>query len=229
MCAIQHSNVHVDSVCVDTGDLAEIPIRIDNLEKYYDWGEGSDTYSVTAEGIPDNFYLSLNAMQSLQKVLQRTVLSENYETVVRKFASEHGSWQLYFHRLAKVLSQAIQHPSNPSATVLRGETVDLKEFMSSTKIEYFLRVRWFWFLVPLILLLSSILFLALTMFQSHRKEYLFKNSILAVLLHGLEGWDYDSYQGVKQKENHRDMVEVTRGMRAVFKRNEVGRLKLKRE
>jgi len=67
------------------------------------------------------------------------------------------------------------------------------EQISGTILEHksFVNARWVWLSLPLMSHLSSLLFLVQTILQSRNTGRVWKNSALAVMLHGLErkGWD----------------------------------------
>jgi len=75
----------------------------------------------------------------------------------------------------------------------------------------------------------SALFLSLTALGSRRRSYLFKNSTLAVLVHGLEGWDAADCPELLTvaKERNSDLKRALGQAKASFAKNDDGLLKLK--
>jgi hypothetical protein len=79
----------------------------------------------------------------------------------------------------------------------------------------FFEVQWGWLVVPLRLVLMSFGFLIGTAVYSSRKPYLFKSSILAALLYGLEGWQLtEIYTVAGGRETEADLVKIANGVKA---------------
>jgi hypothetical protein len=77
----------------------------------------------------------------------------------------------------------------------------------------------------------SALFLLLTALSSRNRGYLFKNSILAVLFHGMDGWDVADYlqlMTMTQETDH-ELKAAVEPLKASLRRNDEGLLKLKRD
>jgi hypothetical protein len=85
------------------------------------------------------------------------------------------------------------------------------------------------------LVLSSILFLVLTALQSSRKPYLFKSSVLATTLYGLEGGKTDGLQtdglqtATADRETASGLAKLATGVQAVLVSNEDGALRFVRQ
>jgi hypothetical protein len=96
-------------------------------------------------------------------------------------------------------------------------------------------VRWIWLSGPLFFVFLSVVILILTIISSSssssRKQYLFKTSILAVLFHGLEGWNVSDLQTEPdgQKKTDYELLQLANGMRVSSRKNDEGSLKLKKE
>jgi hypothetical protein len=87
--------------------------------------------------------------------------------------------------------------------------------------------------MPLSLVVASNVLLYVTIYRSRGKPYLYKNSILATLFHGLDGWETHELVATRtrgsRRETHRDMTRTSRGMVALLREDENGYLRLKRE
>lgn len=79
--------------------------------------------------------------------------------------------------------------------------------------------------MPFSIVLLSSGFLVL---QSTTKPYLFKSPILAVLLHGLEGWDLSEMQLDGSRVTYHELQEQSKSMVAKLRRDESGSWKLKK-
>jgi len=133
-----------------------------------------------------------------------------------------GDWTNRFNRLAAALSTVIQGPSNP----------DAKNFTIEAYGDViYVGVRWRLMILPLATIVLTVIFVALTIMRSIRKPYLFKSSILALLFHGLEGWDRESggERGDAARVTEGKMILRAEAMTATFQRNEGGIWKLKTE
>ena len=112
-----------------------------------------------------------------------------------------------------------------------GNSAAINNTSSAFGPDIFVAVRWAWLAYPLALLVYSTLFLTLTVFGSRRRSYLFKNSILAVLVHGLEGWNATDYPGLLMvaKETNKELKQALGPTKASLEENDDGLLKLKRD
>jgi hypothetical protein len=85
--------------------------------------------------------------------------------------------------------------------------------------------------MPLSLVVSSNIILFLIIHRSRKKSFLYKNSILATLFHGLEGWEIHELVSATAsgRETFEDMLDTSKSMMASLKKDENEYLKLKRE
>ncbi|KAF3039846.1 hypothetical protein E8E11_002822 [Didymella keratinophila] len=82
------------------------------------------------------------------------------------------------------MSVLLQSPSNPQIQNITGVAYGA---------EIHVQVRWIWLILPLATFLASVVLLVLSMLDSSRREYLFRNKILAAIAIELHGWDRDEY------------------------------------
>ena len=124
--------------------------------------------------------------------------------------------------MSDVMTQVLQSPSNPSATRLYGPAYGS---------EVFIGVRWTWFIMPLLLVMASSIFLAMTIYRSRKSPYLFKNSVMAVLFHGLHDPDKQDVllRSVSKKQTYEGLTIEAGTMRVSFGKDEEGYLRLKKE
>ncbi|KAF2820581.1 hypothetical protein CC86DRAFT_428306 [Ophiobolus disseminans] len=156
-------------------------------------------------------------------LLYDTAETRNFQYLLNKNnPSSSADWMHFFQLVADVFTQTILSPYNPDAKHMIAEAYGPVIFV---------RVRWVWSIFPLALVLAASVLLCLTMYRSRSKAYLYKNSILATLFHGLGGWD--TYELLPDKtsgrETYADMMDIAKGMMASLKKDGEGYLKLKRE
>ncbi|KAH6629124.1 hypothetical protein C7974DRAFT_181757 [Boeremia exigua] len=89
-----------------------------------------------------------------------------------------------YERIAEQLSTLIKSPSNNQIQTLEGTAYGS---------EIYIQVRWPWFFFPLFLTAASTLILALSIWDSSNRVYLFKNKILAAIAFELHGWKREEY------------------------------------
>lgn len=103
---------------------------------------------------------------------------------------------------------------NANATISDGET-----YWNET----YVKVRWPWLIIPLVetVLVSALLIVTIWISWG---EVLFKSSVAALLVHGLEGWTADELI-VGTHETAEKLEKVFQGMEAKFEKDETGVLK----
>lgn len=156
----------------------------------------------------------------------------NYELEANKFSSSTAfdNFTALFDRIASAMTDVIQSSTNPNIS-----SVPLDVYGQ----EIYVDVRWRWMLMPLSVVFISLVFMLLTIFESSKKEYLFKTSILAIMFHGLDTLERDEGTEVGHEEGFghgngrksadEDLWHRTKSIKAVLKKDENERLKLKKE
>jgi hypothetical protein len=170
-------------------------------------------------GVPREFDTLLGG--PFTSFLYNTIRTEHFQYLLSSsLPSSQTDWIDFFERISDVFTQTLQSPFNPNATRIYGDAYGP---------EIFVRVRWPWFIMPLSLVLASNILLCLTIYHSRKSRYLYKNSIMAILFHGLEGWEAHELLPVQQgRETHRDIMDTSERMVASLRRGKDGILKLKR-
>jgi hypothetical protein len=81
------------------------------------------------------------------------------------------------------------------------------------------------------LVLASNVFWYLTIYCNRKSPYLYKNSVMAIMFHGLEGWEaYELVPAKKaRRETYHDIMDTSTRMRASLRRNRDGVLELKKD
>jgi len=122
--------------------------------------------------------------------------------------------------LADTLTHQIQSKDpgdNSNATVFYGDV-----FITET---YF-NVRWPWLIMPLAEALLAAILLIISILLT-RGEPLLKSSVLALLVHGLDGWTDDELE-VEQPETGEKLEHLGKGMTARLGPDVNGRVKFVR-
>ncbi|KAF2010546.1 hypothetical protein BU24DRAFT_467165 [Aaosphaeria arxii CBS 175.79] len=134
---------------------------------------------------------------------------------------QQQKWSKFFERVAGAMTNMLQSTASPNHVNVTGWAM-----RNETRYQ----VRWEWFIMPLLLVLLSAVFLVLTAWKSTKKPYLFKNSNIALLADGLDGWNADEWRkiqgeiGLRQKETDGDLLKLAVTYRATFGRNTEGDL-----
>ncbi|KAI4674050.1 uncharacterized protein J4E88_008517 [Alternaria novae-zelandiae] len=218
-CAKRYHNITVRNTVVNYDSVEEWPLI----------PTGDDPYMVTsgydqafrAEGLNETFYLGNSSRLWLAASTSRILKSTTLSTYLLEYFLDH-TWSYFFRGFAEVGSKVIQGPGNSAAINNTSEAYGP---------DIFVDVRWAWLAYPLALLVYSALFLSLTALGSRRRSYLFKNSILAVLVHGLEGWDAADCPELLTvaKERISDLKRALGPAKVSLAENDDGLLKLKRD
>jgi hypothetical protein len=130
-----------------------------------------------------------------------------------------GNWTQRFYHLADILSVIIQATTNPNATNVTGQAYED---------EIYVHIHWGWIIMPISIVVISGLFLTLTIVESGKKSYLFKTSIIAVLFHGLDGWNVSNLPTPTKmnKETSEGLAKESEGIVVMLKENNENNLKL---
>ncbi|KAI4706553.1 hypothetical protein J4E89_008620 [Alternaria sp. Ai002NY15] len=217
-CAKRYYGMTVRNTIVSYDSVEEWPLH--PTGDPYKAGPGYDQ-AFRAEGLNETFYIGNHSTIWLGSAAARILKSTTLSTYFMTYHKRH-TWAEFFRGFAEVGSKVIQGPGNSAAINNTSEAYGP---------EIFVDVRWAWLAYPLALLVYSTLFLLLTALGSRRRSYLFKNSILAVLVHGLEGWDAADCPELLTvaKERNSDLKRALESAKASFAENDDGLLKLKRD
>ena len=225
-CARRHTDFETENGDSRIGSVKEAPLMLREVRRL----ANDETDAVfTAEGFPTkNFTISFR-QNNLNHTLTPTSLGSFFRMAmfVNKWNQlsfmESPTWETLFERLASVFSDLIQGPLNPATS-----NVTLDAYGPVT----FVEVRWFWMVLPFSLVLLSIVFLCLTIFESRAEAYLFKTSILAVLSSGGDVWHDTFAENVEKrsgKATYWQLEDVAKESRATYDRDDEGQLRLMKE
>lgn len=220
-CAQRYSDFEVIFGKAHSGSSTPAPLLLNDIRQI-----SSDVYDYlfTAENIPNqNFTITINeTMVTSLGLLFRSVLDES-NVGIYHFSSAKTDFRGLFDRFSDVLTKIVQSPLNSATRNLTLNTYSPVTYVS---------VRWPWMIMPLSLVVVSVTFLCLTMFESLKRPYLFKTSILAVLSTGGDVW-YDTFATATGRANgkvtYRHLEKVAKNKEALLAKDEYGLLKLKRE
>jgi hypothetical protein len=114
---------------------------------------------------------------------------------------------------------------NHNSTAIRG---------SAFGPETYIHVRWQWAVFPFSIVIASAVFLALTIFESRRKEQRYKSSVLAGYFHKLVGFDDDGMKEIERralgqkskKETFHNLERMAREVPVKLRRNSEGEMEL---
>lgn len=120
--------------------------------------------------------------------------------------------------IADTITNQLRGPDN-----LNGSSISGQGFRSET----YVHVRWPWLILPVALTLLATILLITSIVLSARRDELFKSSSLALLYHGLDGWERDGAVLPKYEEPG-GLEDVAKRMNAVLSRDQLGVLKFKK-
>lgn len=154
-----------------------------------------------------------------------TIDTDNYYRLsMAQKDSPGNNHALLYESIAAQLSALLQSQANPSIANFTGTAYGT---------EIYVQVNWLWFILPLVLLTSCLIILVLSIWDSSRKDYLFKNNILAAIAFDLHGWEPHEY-GVDETWTRHSMRNVEKKAERMVARMQLphegdGGLRLKRE
>lgn len=228
-CAKRYQSAIIQNGALTFGNIIDIPLKRENESHAYNpetFGDPFDEVLIATDpAISTRYTIGQHTRLSLKARIATFTNTTDFQYNLYFYQNRDavpGNWTNRFHKIADSMSLIIQNSRNPNTTKIAAEVFSEQVFV---------RVRWAWFVLPLSVVLTSILFLFVTIFQSRTKPYLFKTSIIAVLFHGLEGWDISAVQveSNKRRVTYDELMEKSGTMTVRFRENEEGSWKLKKE
>lgn len=165
------------------------------------------------------------SLSSVGQWINMTIDTEQFfSTYLTQTNSQGHNFTLLFQKVAEQVSAVLRTQSNPDITNFTGTVYGT---------EIYVQVNWLWFVLPLVLLASCLIILVLSIWDSSRKDYLFKNNILAAIAFELHGWEPHEY-GVDETWTRHSMRNVEKRAERMVARMQLphegdGGLRLKRE
>jgi hypothetical protein len=215
LCARQYHNVTINATGIRAENTTDFP--------FISMSRSKGARPVTAYDKLNNEFVFEDSAYFLPDIFRRITSSDSFSYLLRSYLPKTGNdWERLFERMSDVMTQEIQGPLNPNATRLYGPAYGP---------ESFIHVRWPWLIMPLLLVAASNIFIAMTIYRSRQSPYLFKNSIMAVLFHGLQDSEKQEIllASVSKKQTYEGLTTEAGTVKVSFGKDEDGVLRLKKE
>ncbi|KAF2143123.1 uncharacterized protein K452DRAFT_166926 [Aplosporella prunicola CBS 121167] len=163
----------------------------------------------------------------LEKLLDTSATHDDFTF----FDSGKLAYQYISYRDLRTVSTNIAHALSSMLRSERNLNITFVEGDAYTQ-ETYIHVRWAWLSFPICIVLLTTMLLITTIIQSIQNgNALFKSSLIALLFHGLEGWnkeELDATKDTEHQETPQSLIKRAKSMRARFERAEDGELKFLR-
>lgn len=217
LCAQEYQNVTIFNNTLRTAPITSAPLQ--------PGGQGRISTDVeataTINGVKSVFEIGSKRMgwmaEMLETVMYSTDFREFMNQVTTNDSDPNSGWEDVFTRIAPVASGYMGSFGWSTSTVIG------RVYASQT----FFRVTWGWLVMPFLMVFGSTAFLIATAVYSSRKTYLFKNSVLAAMRYGVDGWEPDDKS--VGRETDVILARTAEGVRARFVRSGDGELRFVKE
>lgn len=227
-CEQSYLNVTADSGRISDADFtSEMLSDTDNLSTERG-ADGTDHLKIIANSTGHAFSISATTNYALFPYLSRLLtrdIVDSYPHAGSYFDNDSLDLSTFLYttdiknltdNLARTLTnqvRSIAPGDNNNATTLAGDA-----FVK----EVYIRVTWPWLIIPLVeTLATAVLLVYCIVLSKHRR--LLKTSLIALLVHGLDGWSADDIK-LPASEDAEKLETMAEGMRARFLENGDGRL-----
>ncbi|KAN0075681.1 Protein of unknown function (DUF3176) domain containing protein [Elaphomyces granulatus] len=170
---------------------------------------GENTAAGVAEWLSGMFTLSLSTVDlgnSNWEVLNNVVAKMLYQVNAGDNVTPR------FNKIATALTNVVRQGPNTTSITGQAQALDV-----------YIRVRWAWLSLPLMLVVFGVSFLAISiMFSSRPGRHVWKSSILATIFHRLDGWAPDELD----QRTERNMKTAARKMQVVIDTDANGHISL---
>lgn len=173
-----------------------------------------------SDGLNKTFAIRPYPMIYLAGMIDSTLYSDNAQDFLLQHRNITGNWSAVIEDIAKVAGEYIRSSDNPDARNVTG--------MAWTPQPY-IQVRWEWLTLPFLLVVLSVAFFTLTAVQSRTKPYLYKTSVLAATMHGLEGWNVEEMRRNGERGTGKKLAERAKTMEVRLVSEEDGKLRFVRQ
>jgi hypothetical protein len=176
--------------------------------------------TLNAEGIQQTYILGNSTRLFFASAMKRVLQSASGTEFLVPYFRSNQTWPQLFRGVAEVGGKVLQSPSNLAVFNISGVAIGQEIYVES---------RFEWLVSPFSLIAFTTLFLIATIIKSKRRPYVFKNSILAVLFHGLEGIERIQYRRPfrSNQETDHDLKEAAKSFEGFLTRNNSRLLKIK--
>jgi len=165
-------------------------------------------------------------MSSVERGYLGKFVEQNMDRLINMEATADSLANMRTDEIANMLSTALSAFMLSSQNMKRS-TIPGAAFTTET----YVKVRWGWATLPGFIVLSAVIFLVLTMWDSGRSNQLFKASVLAGYFHGVEGLtqlstvDHRIYVAKKdERHDYHSMLERSKKIKVRLTRREDGAL-----
>ncbi|KAI0975608.1 hypothetical protein F4678DRAFT_483867 [Xylaria arbuscula] len=139
----------------------------------------------------------------------------------------HMDYLLYDSNLTQVVNNFATSMSNQIRSIDPGDNINVTMFPGQALYqETYFHIEWAWVSLPVAEIFSMIFLLVITIALT-RKQLLLKDSVTALLFHGLKGWSEVDLQ-VDSPETIEKLGKHTTWMKAQLKEDDKGNLKFTR-
>ncbi|KAI0901586.1 hypothetical protein F4806DRAFT_5914 [Annulohypoxylon nitens] len=208
-CKKTFHNISATPHGVESSSVSEKPLKL-NSDNYF-FCDGSGSISSTA---PNQFYCSGYLTGILDALLQ-----QNWEIRLSfRYPFDMANFTRNIADTFNSVYTALGAPAKLTPQTLPG---------NAYYNEVYIQVRWCWLILPVMETILTGLLLGISIKLNH-DEPLYKNSVLAYLSHGLEGWEKGEID-IRPPESVDKLEEVLGRQIAKLGRGEDGLLKLRKE
>ncbi|KAF2656357.1 hypothetical protein K491DRAFT_715432 [Lophiostoma macrostomum CBS 122681] len=236
-CELQYCERHYDKVSIANGERNDTGYQESTLiarpAPNYD-PDDNQNLDWTTNSAGGNIYTMDDVSQSgLTQIFNETVNAE--DVVVSVLSANPGilgdgsalnDIPLLYERFADAMTSAMQSTAN-----LNGSNQPLKVY----DYDVYVHVQWPFMIMPFIIIVLAYVFLALSIFESRKRQYLLKTSILASMFYGLDSKDWTGLDsnsatiGVIGGASDTELLKGARDVQVGFVQGDDGLRRLRRE
>ena len=186
---------------------------------------------VNALSLRANSTGKLYYVDSLSIIGISTYLSATLNTSVSSDSSDMEHLNFGYYLQSSNLSDVTRDLADTLTGLIRsnisGDNLNATMFKGEARYNtVFVQVRWPWIILPIVETLLTAVLLAISISLT-RHQPLLKTSVIAFLMHGLEGWSDDELE-VASPETVDSLQTIAKGMTASFEEDSRGRLRFTR-
>jgi hypothetical protein len=213
VCAQEYHDVKVSNKTLKAETITEKPLQLS--------GNGSIQTDVQATTLDkmSSFVIGSKRIGYLVGMIELVLFSADFREFMNELTvQDNAGWADVFERIGGVATEYIR---------VRDHSLPAGRLGGAYGLETFYKVVWPWVVMPLLMVSASILLLVATAVYSRHKRYLFKNSVLAGMRYGVQGWQPD--QTNVGRETYTDLARTAQGVRARLVSGKDGELRFVKE
>jgi len=214
-----NGNIHVNRT--DSVPLKLTDTYSNNGSRWHGYVPESDPEGQDPDHTPGRFNITNDASSSLFVFLRESF------TLRLDPQTRWGETNITAATASYVASNSLEHITLDIAETVTNLIRSYDNINASTtygtiaRSETYVVVRWGWLSLPLLMTLLANLLLVLSIIYSASRPELFKSSILAVIFHGLRGWQRDQLQ-IRRPETASALEDTARQMKTELRRDSNG-------